>query len=77
MTYKGHPGYEGTVFKCLEEIGRTDIDPRHVVAWMRLQYGTLDHLDLDTFRRETRIGVGCTDKVGTEEAEDLALTYGL
>lgn len=52
-------------------------DPRHIEAFLRLQYGTLDHLDRDTFREEAKIASECADVGGLEAAEDLAISYGL
>ena len=52
------------------------IDPRHVEAYARLQYGTLSHLDWSEIRRETKIAVACIreDRMG---AESLAQSFGL
>lgn len=69
--------YQRMIQDDLEAMGRGDIDPRHVEAYMRLQYGTLDHLDRRTFRAEVRLGVGCVDEGGQELAETNARSYGL
>lgn len=55
----------------------TSYDPRHVEAFMRLQYGTLDHLDAATFETEVCIANACIAECGEGEAEALALSYGL
>ena len=52
------------------------VDPRHVEAWMRLEWGTLDARPMDDFRRYI------TDTIAIEHAEpgsseSLALSYGL
>lgn len=39
-------------------------DPRHVEAWMRLEFGTLDHLSRDRFRREARMAEACIHRSG-------------
>jgi len=52
-------------------------DPRHIEAYVRLQYGTLDHLTRDELRAEAEIGAACVDAHGVEHAEALAETYGL
>jgi hypothetical protein len=61
-----------------ELIQRTEptLDPRHVEAYMRLQYGTLDHLDRATFEREVRVAADCV-RFDAQGAEDLARSYGL
>lgn len=52
-------------------------DPRHVEAYIRLQYGTLGHLDRTTMKREARIAADCIVVGGIEAAESLAKSYGL
>jgi len=69
--------YQGTIAKELARMGRTSIDPRHIEGFMRLEFGTLDHLCIERFREEVRIGVECVDVGGREEAERLAMSYGL
>lgn len=68
---EGYSGYQATIFQVVP-----DLDPRHVEAYMRLQYGTLDHLDRATFDREART---CAEAVrlAPSEAEELAKSYGL
>ena len=39
-------------------------DPRHIEAYMRLQYGTLDHLSREDFRRECIICAECIREGG-------------
>ena len=53
------------------------LDPRHIEAYMRLEYGTLDHLDRLRFTREARIAAECVRVGGAEDAESLARSYGL
>lgn len=55
----------------------TEHDPRHIEAYMRLEYGTLDHLDIDTFKREVEIASACIQQAGIDASEDLARSYGL
>jgi hypothetical protein len=60
-----------------EQLDGRDYDPRHVEAYMRLQYGTLDHLDRATFNNEVEICVDCIEQDGAINAESLAESYGL
>jgi len=60
-----------------EQLDGRDYDPRHVEAYMLLQYGTLDHLDRETFNREVEICIECIEMDGTINAENLAKTYYL
>lgn len=53
-----------------------DYDPRHIEAFMRTQFGTLDHLDRETFTREVRIAEMCVDVGGLDFAERAAKSHG-
>jgi len=61
----------------IAKIVPADIDPRHVEAFMRLEYATLDHLSRSTFNREVRIGVACIREGGVAAAERNAQSFGL
>lgn len=52
-------------------------DPRHIEAYVRLEYGTLNHLPIETLRREARIAADCISYVGKDSAEELANSFGL
>lgn len=54
-----------------------DYDPRHIEAFVRLEYSTLDHLPLATLRREAKIAAACIDEIGVEEAEKTAKSMGI
>lgn len=64
------------VTRDLEALGITGIDVRHVEAYMRLAYGTLDAIGPELWRMEVRLAVELIrqDPAG---AEDLARSYGL
>ena len=51
-------------------------DPRHIEAYMRLQYATLDHLDQATFAHEVDLAVACIQEGGVEMAERNAQSFG-
>lgn len=53
------------------------VDPRHIEAYIRLQYSTLSHLDWPAIRREVRIAVDCIKHGGVEQAEQCAQSFGL
>ena len=65
--------YYATLFKELQP----EHDPRHIEAYVRLQYHTLGHLDRETLRRESEIAVECIKLEGVDGAESLAKTFGL
>lgn len=52
-------------------------DPRHIEAYIRLEYSTLSHLSRATLRREVAIAKACIDEGGKEEAEQCARSFGL
>jgi hypothetical protein len=60
-----------------EALTGRDYDPRHIEAFMRLQYGTLNHLSLDDFEREIEICIACIGLMGKESAEETARSFGL
>lgn len=51
--------YAKAIEGILLEAGVSDVSPQAVEEWMRLQYGTLDHLDPVTFEAEALLGVEC------------------
>lgn len=53
-----------------------DCDPRHVEAYMRLEFSTLDHLSRDRFRDEAATAAECV-RADLAQAESLARSYGL
>jgi hypothetical protein len=55
----------------------TSYDPRHVEGWMRLSFGTLDHLGAAEFESEVCLANACISEAGTQESEALAVSYGL
>lgn len=69
--------YRGIIVEELTKLGRVEVDPRHVEAYMRCQHRTLDHLSRKAFNREVKIALGGIDQDGTETAESLAQSYGL
>lgn len=68
--------YYDRIAEILEKMGRSDVDPRHVEAGMRLQFSTLDHLSLGQFRSEIRLQVQVVD-ADPALAERLAKSYAL
>jgi hypothetical protein len=70
-------GYGKIIAELASKDVPADLDARHVEAFLRLQYHTLNHLDRATFRREIKIAIACIAEGGLEEAETLAESYGL
>ena len=57
-------------------VNGADYDPRHVEAYMRLEYGTLDSLSIEAFQRSALSMIGRID-IDPRQAESLAQSYGL
>lgn len=51
-------------------------DPRHVEAFMRCEYSTLDHLTPAKMRNEIKMACLCIDEGGVEFAESVAQSFG-
>ena len=59
------------------KMGFIGYDPRHIEAYIRLQYSTLDGLSRPEFLREIKIGIDCIKADGKENAEKCAVSFGL
>lgn len=68
--------YQDLIRKELNSMEREDIDPRHVEGYMRLKFGTLDHLSQTEILIETANLIPEIEN-DLELAEDLAQSYGL
>jgi hypothetical protein len=71
------PKYRGYQAIIHEMLAGRDYDPRHIEGFMRLTYGTLDHLPREVFKNEVELNILCIDEGGKEQAETLAKSYGL
>ena len=54
----------------------TECECRHVEAWLRLEYGTLDGLYADEFKKITA-NMAEVARILPDESEELAQSYGL
>ena len=61
----------------LSSLKRTEIQPRYIEAYMRIEHPTLDALSKSQFRKEILISIACFDIDGIDNAEALALSFGL
>lgn len=52
-------------------------DPRHIEAFVRLEYSTLGHLSPEKLKRETAIAIDCIKVGGLHNAEMCAQSFGL
>jgi hypothetical protein len=69
--------YQKSIKQIIDQIGRPEVDPRHVEGYMRIQHSTLDALSAKKFRSEVIVCVGCVDIDGIENAEKIAILFGL
>lgn len=72
-------GYTQYILDTLatSQLAGASIDPRHVEAYMRLEHSTLDGLSAWQFDAEVMLAVECIRVGGIEDAEALALSFGL
>jgi len=68
--------YQKRIEKELQKHGWCD-DPRHIEAYMRLSYGTLDNISTELFNEEVVLCHHCIKEDGVCNAEELAQSYGL
>ncbi len=68
--------YKKLIEEILKQQGRTDVQPRLVLAQLRSEHGTLDALSRAEFSRSIKVAVRLIDRYPTD-AEALASTYSL
>jgi len=69
--------YQQMIRETLARLGRIGTDPRHVEGWMRLEFGTLDHLGGAAWNRAVSEAVDCVDAAEPGINDRLAASYGL
>jgi hypothetical protein len=69
--------YTDTIVARLVRMGRKEVDPRHVEAYMRLEHPTLDGLTKYGFTQEMKIALQCIDASTPEDNESCARSFGL
>jgi len=70
-------GYQRLIETELKKLNRSDVDPRHVEAYMRVENRTLDNLSPSQFRQEVKKSVEAVDEGGVAMAERVTKSYGL
>lgn len=66
-------GYAAHLFRALQP----KHDPRHIEAYVRVEYGTLSALSVLQLRDEAALAADCIDVGGIDAAETLARSFGL
>lgn len=61
----------------IREIAGSVYDARHIEAFMRVHFGTLDHLSRAEFVSEVRLAEKCVEIGGTYQAERVAQSMGM
>lgn len=70
--------YRQTIREQLAALGLVGRhDPAVIEAWMRVEHGTLDHLDRERFRAEVQIASDCADAAGSEQNKAIVSSFGL
>lgn len=69
--------YQRTIAEILAVSGHLGMDPRHVEAFMRIEYGTLDHLSRERFAALARDCAQDVLAAGPDESETFAVSMGL
>lgn len=54
-----------------------EFPPHQIEAFVRLEHGTLDHMDVSALEREAAIAAECIRTAGPEMAEACAASLGL
>lgn len=68
--------YTNLIRETLAKQGRIGMNPAHVEAWMRAEYGTLDHLGGARWNRAVREAAECVDASTAADNDALAASYG-
>jgi hypothetical protein len=69
--------YTDAIVERLVRLGRREVDPRHIEAYMRLEHPTLDGLTKYGFTQEVKIALQCIDASTPEDNESCAQSFGL
>jgi hypothetical protein len=69
--------YQRLIRETLARLSRADLDPRHVEAFMRDEYGALGHLGGNCWNRAVSDAADLVERGGPKLAEDLAQALGL
>lgn len=68
--------YKTIIVEIMSEMKKTfTVSPEIVEAYMRLQYGTLNHLSREEFEKEIILAQGCFE-LDPEGSQELAQIYG-
>ena len=66
-----------TFYQRLIAARTSDVDPRHVEAWMRLEHSTLDGLSRAQLDAAVEEALACIRAAGADHSEALAASFGL
>ena len=69
--------YSDLITEIARKLGRENINPRWVEAFMSLEYPSLNSISRESFEREVRVAIACIDALGPERAEQCAQSFGL
>lgn len=69
--------YADLIKEIAGKLGRENINPRWVEAFMSLEYPSLNSVSRESFEREVKTAIHCIDALGPERAERCARSFGL
>ena len=69
--------YSDLITEIARKLGRENINPRWVEAFMSLEYPSLNSISRKSFEREVKTAINCIDALGPEKAEQCAQSFGL
>ncbi len=69
--------YADTIKKFAAQLGRGDVNPRWIEAFMLLEYPSLNSISTESFKREVATAINCIDFLGPDRAEHFAQSLGL
>lgn len=74
---RGNSSYVPVIMKVAAKLGRPNVNPRWVEAFMRLEYPSLNSVSPASIDREVAVAIGCIDALGPERSEQCAKSFGL
>lgn len=69
--------YSDLIAEIAGKLGRGNVNPRWVEAFMSLEYPSLNSISRESFEREVKVAINCIDALGPEKAEQCAQSFGL
>lgn len=69
--------YSDLITEIARKLGRENVNPRWVEAFMSLEYTSLNSISRESFEKEVAIAICCIDALGPEKSEQNSKSFGL